>query len=130
MIHSVDPRQNRLFDPFDGVIPPAGRKIIGNGWQGVFRRVLAASVQKPSARCWAGWEGGRRRMTNGPARVVIWLEGGARKPPSAAGGTGGLLLRPVRFDATAQGLEGPSGDEPHTVGLEQRRTPREHFIGR
>ena len=40
MIHSVDPRQNRLFDPFDGVIPPAGRKIIGNGWQGVFRHVL------------------------------------------------------------------------------------------
>ena len=24
MIHSVDPRQNRLFDPFQGVIPPAG----------------------------------------------------------------------------------------------------------
>lgn len=40
MIHAVDPRQNRLFDPFDGIIPPAGRKIIGNGWQGVFRHVL------------------------------------------------------------------------------------------
>lgn len=40
MIHSVDPRQNRLFDAFDGVIPPAGRKIIGNGWQGLFRHVL------------------------------------------------------------------------------------------
>jgi hypothetical protein len=40
MIYSVDPRQDRLFDPFDGVIPPAGRKIIGNGWQGVFRHVL------------------------------------------------------------------------------------------
>ena len=40
MIHSVDPRQNRLFDPFEGVIPPAGRKIIANGWQGVFRHVL------------------------------------------------------------------------------------------
>jgi hypothetical protein len=40
MIHSVDPRQNRLFDPFDGVIPPAGRKIIEEGWQGVFRHVL------------------------------------------------------------------------------------------
>ena len=22
MIHMVDPRQNRLFDPFQGVIPP------------------------------------------------------------------------------------------------------------
>jgi hypothetical protein len=40
MIHSVDPRQNRFFDPFHGVIPPTGRKIIGNGWQGVFRHVL------------------------------------------------------------------------------------------
>src|SRR5271157_5646470 len=40
MIHSVDPRQNRLFNPFEGVIPPAGWKIIVNGWQGVFRHVL------------------------------------------------------------------------------------------
>ena len=40
MIHSNDPRQNRLFDPFEGVIPPAGRKIIGNGWQGVFRHAI------------------------------------------------------------------------------------------
>jgi hypothetical protein len=40
MIHAVDPRQNRLFDPFHGVIPPAGRKIIENGWQGVFRHAI------------------------------------------------------------------------------------------
>jgi Transposase DDE domain len=40
MIHLVDPRQNRLFDPFDGVIPPAGRRIISAGWQGVFRHVI------------------------------------------------------------------------------------------
>ena len=40
MIHSVDPRQNRLFDPFDGVIPLVGRRIIADGWQGVFRHVL------------------------------------------------------------------------------------------
>jgi len=40
MIHTADPKQNRLFDPFDGVIPPLGRKIIGKGWQGVFRHVL------------------------------------------------------------------------------------------
>src|SRR5512142_3371346 len=40
MIHAVDPRQNRLFDPFDGVIPPVGRRIIADGWQGVFRHVL------------------------------------------------------------------------------------------
>jgi hypothetical protein len=37
MIPAVDPRPNRLFDPFEGVIPPAGRKIIEHGWQGVFR---------------------------------------------------------------------------------------------
>jgi hypothetical protein len=40
MIHSVDPRQNRLFDPFDGVIPLVGQRIIADGWQGVFRHVL------------------------------------------------------------------------------------------
>src|SRR3954470_15808212 len=40
MIHSVDPRQDRLFDPFDGIIPPVGRRIIADGWQGVFRHVL------------------------------------------------------------------------------------------
>ena len=40
MIHVVDPRQNRLFDPFQGVIPPAGQRIIAEGWQGVFRHAL------------------------------------------------------------------------------------------
>jgi hypothetical protein len=40
MIHSVDPRQDRLIDPFQGVIPPAGQRIIAEGWQGVFRHVL------------------------------------------------------------------------------------------
>lgn len=40
MIHTVDPRQKRLFDPFEGIIPPAGRLLIAEGWQGVFRHVL------------------------------------------------------------------------------------------
>ena len=40
MIPIVDPRPNRLFDPFEGVIPPAGQRIISSGWQGVFRHVL------------------------------------------------------------------------------------------
>lgn len=40
MIKTVDPRQNRLFDPFQGVIPPVGLRIIGKGWQGLFRHVL------------------------------------------------------------------------------------------
>lgn len=40
MIHIVDPRQKRLFDPFEGIIPPAGQRIISSGWQGVFRHAL------------------------------------------------------------------------------------------
>ena len=40
MIHMVEARQNRLFDPFQGVIPPAGQRIIAEGWQGVFRHAL------------------------------------------------------------------------------------------
>jgi hypothetical protein len=40
MIYANDPRQNRLFDPFEGMIPPAGQRIISSGWQGVFRHVL------------------------------------------------------------------------------------------
>src|SRR3954466_3228455 len=40
VIHSLDPRQDRLFDPFEGIIPPAGRKILSNGWQGVVRHVI------------------------------------------------------------------------------------------
>ena len=47
MIHSVDPRQNRLFDPFEGVISQAGRKIIGNGWQGLFRHALLDVMPVP-----------------------------------------------------------------------------------
>lgn len=40
MIHIVNPAQSRLFDPFEGVIPPVGRRIISDGWQGVFRHVI------------------------------------------------------------------------------------------
>jgi hypothetical protein len=40
MRYSVDPRQGRLFDPFDGIIPPLGRKRIDEGWQGLFRGSL------------------------------------------------------------------------------------------
>jgi hypothetical protein len=40
MRNIVDPRQGRLFDPFEGVIPPLGRKWIAEGWQGLFRHVL------------------------------------------------------------------------------------------
>ena len=40
MRHTVDPRQGRLFDPFDGLIPPLGLDRIHNGWQGILRTVL------------------------------------------------------------------------------------------
>jgi len=40
MRHSVDPQQGRLFDPYDGIIPPLGRERIDAGWQGVFRKTL------------------------------------------------------------------------------------------
>lgn len=40
MRYSVDPRQGRLFDPFDGIIPPLGRKQIDAGWQSLFRHML------------------------------------------------------------------------------------------
>ncbi|OWK35681.1 hypothetical protein [Fimbriiglobus ruber] len=40
MRHAVDPRQGRLFDPSDGIIPPLGRKRIEDGWQAIFRHSL------------------------------------------------------------------------------------------
>lgn len=43
-----DPRQARLFDPFEGVISPAGWKLIETGWQGVFRHLVLH--QLPASR--------------------------------------------------------------------------------
>lgn len=40
MRHSVNPRQGRLFDPFEGMIPPLGLDRIHKGWQGIFRTLL------------------------------------------------------------------------------------------
>jgi hypothetical protein len=40
MRHSVNPQQGRLFNPYEGIIPPLGLKRIRDGWQGVFRHVL------------------------------------------------------------------------------------------
>jgi hypothetical protein len=36
----VDPRQERLLDPFHGLFPPMAIRILGAGWQGVFRHVI------------------------------------------------------------------------------------------
>jgi len=40
MRHTINPRQGRLFDPFEGMIPPLGLQRIRKGWQGVFRAAL------------------------------------------------------------------------------------------
>ena len=40
MRHTVNPQQGRLFDPFDGMIPPLGCDRIDKGWQGIFRTCL------------------------------------------------------------------------------------------
>jgi len=36
----VNPRQTRLFDPFDGVLTPRARQRLLDGWPGMFRHVL------------------------------------------------------------------------------------------
>jgi Transposase DDE domain len=35
-----DPRQERLFDPFQGLIPPLAVPLLESGWQGTFRAVI------------------------------------------------------------------------------------------
>jgi hypothetical protein len=40
MRHIVNPQQGKLFDPFDGLIPPLGLERIRTGWQGIFRSTL------------------------------------------------------------------------------------------
>ena len=40
MIRKTNPRQKRLFDPFQGLSTAADLKILANGWQGLLRYVL------------------------------------------------------------------------------------------
>jgi Transposase DDE domain len=40
MRYTVNPRQGRLFDPFEAMIPPLGLDRIRKGWQGIFRATL------------------------------------------------------------------------------------------
>jgi hypothetical protein len=40
MRHIVDPRQNRLFDPFHGLFGSQALRLLAGGWQGVFRHVV------------------------------------------------------------------------------------------
>ena len=36
----VDPKQTRLFDPFDSVLTEKTRKRLLDGWAGVFRHII------------------------------------------------------------------------------------------
>ena len=40
MRHIVNPRQERLFDPFQGLFSTIALRTISQGWQGVFRHVI------------------------------------------------------------------------------------------
>lgn len=44
MRHIVDPQQNRLFDPFAGLISSAAKSLIANGWQGVLRHCMLQTM--------------------------------------------------------------------------------------
>jgi hypothetical protein len=44
MQHIVDPRQNRLFDPFAGLICDPAKRLIATGWQGVLRHCLLQTM--------------------------------------------------------------------------------------
>ncbi len=40
MYQVVDPRQTRLFDPFDNVLTERTRRRLLDGWAGVFRHII------------------------------------------------------------------------------------------
>jgi len=40
MYQVVDPKQTRLFDPFDSVLTERTRKRLLDGWAGVFRHII------------------------------------------------------------------------------------------
>lgn len=44
MRHIVDPRQTRLFDPYERVFSPLAYRRIHEGWQGVFRHVILETM--------------------------------------------------------------------------------------
>ena len=47
MQHIVDPRQNRLFDLFAGLICDPAKRLIAQGWQGVLRHCLLQVMPVP-----------------------------------------------------------------------------------
>src|SRR5208337_1608563 len=44
MRYIEDPRQERLFDPYQGLFPPLARRILENGWQGTFRLAILETL--------------------------------------------------------------------------------------
>jgi len=44
MRHIVDPRQSKLFDPYERMLSKLGRRRIHEGWQGVFRHVILETM--------------------------------------------------------------------------------------
>ena len=47
MQYIVNPRQNRLFDPFVGLFSPIAVRVLAEGWQGVFRHVVLELLPVP-----------------------------------------------------------------------------------
>lgn len=44
MRHIVDPRQQKLLDPFEGLFSPSAIKHLKSSWQGVFRHILLETL--------------------------------------------------------------------------------------
>ena len=44
MRYIEDPRQERLFDRYHGLFPPLARRILENGWQGIFRLAILETL--------------------------------------------------------------------------------------
>lgn len=61
MKFSNDPAQGQLFDPFERVISPMGRKHIADGWQGMFRDVILQLM--PVAKVGEKFSGNNGRPT-------------------------------------------------------------------
>ena len=71
----VDPKQQMMFDPFDGVISAAGWTRISNGWQGVFREVVLELLPvERLARHFHRWHGRPSSELSAMAGLVLIKE--------------------------------------------------------
>ena len=71
MRNIVDPRQERLLDPFRGLFPPIAIRILGTGWQGVFRLVILELLTVAQLA----------RHFHPPHELFPWEYAMKRKPP-------------------------------------------------